>query len=429
MTVTCPRCNRKLKVPEAALGRKGRCPSCGQVMRLQPSPDGTEPPGADSSTYDVDALAAALAAQAASAESAGVCPSCGAGMAPEAVLCAHCGFDSRRGAAAGSEVAAAPAGEAARPPVWAVPVARPPMGYESEAAERRRHMLGLGLVLLAAFLMPIMVPGFGAGSSSEWIFVNLEVFRQEVPWQVAVVMLAPAVGGVGIILASRLLRHPVRGAVICALPILPVLLLLLDEEVARDVKFAFSATPTESKVLLILWCIALIGLLVGIRTRWYRPANPAAYVVGCVGGGTYALSLLLPVLPSEAGYIALVTPFKLFDVPRMVLFGFGLLMAMLCMIAASVICIVNRPGIRDDFARNRARAALWLLVSGQAAGVLFTLMTFLQALPEDGAASFAASVFLIFVKGGAMMFGMILLLPFGLIDLLVGPMRPPAAAP
>jgi len=35
MRVICPECKAGLKVPEEAIGRKGRCPNCGVTFRLR----------------------------------------------------------------------------------------------------------------------------------------------------------------------------------------------------------------------------------------------------------------------------------------------------------------------------------------------------------------------------------------------------------
>ena len=68
ITFRCPQCSRQLTVAPQYAGRKGKCPGCGQVFMV-PAP----------------------------AKSSGSpsCPSCGATVSPDAVICVGCGFDRR----------------------------------------------------------------------------------------------------------------------------------------------------------------------------------------------------------------------------------------------------------------------------------------------------------------------------------------------
>ena len=78
MKCTCPACKKSFIAKTELAGRKIKCPGCGAVLTLPP----VKPPSK-------------------------ACPHCGAELAPDAMICVQCGFDSRTGQTA----AAAATGE------------------------------------------------------------------------------------------------------------------------------------------------------------------------------------------------------------------------------------------------------------------------------------------------------------------------------
>ena len=69
--VKCPSCGRGLQVPERLLGKPVKCPGCGKAMTI--------------------------AARTGTPGGARHCPSCGAELGPDAVLCTGCGFNTKTG--------------------------------------------------------------------------------------------------------------------------------------------------------------------------------------------------------------------------------------------------------------------------------------------------------------------------------------------
>src|SRR5688572_24826150 len=95
ITVTCA-CGKRLKAPASAVGKKAKCPKCGNVIRIE------APPPAEEDGLDLNALydIAEREAQVAATQEAGApaqmrCPSCAAGIEAGAVLCVNCGYDMR----------------------------------------------------------------------------------------------------------------------------------------------------------------------------------------------------------------------------------------------------------------------------------------------------------------------------------------------
>jgi len=140
ITVACA-CGKKLKAPANSVGKKARCPACGNIIVLAAA--GTTRPATPRATANPSAVArktpavAAVAARPAPspaavsadddnflnalndlAEQEGTapqpatqttrCPKCKSAMADGAVLCTNCGYDARSGKILSSESAAKP---------------------------------------------------------------------------------------------------------------------------------------------------------------------------------------------------------------------------------------------------------------------------------------------------------------------------------
>src|SRR5688500_8715066 len=96
-------CGKKLKAPASAVGRKARCPKCGNIVTLE-APDDLGP------VPDFDQPATAPPPE----EQGFACPNCSTPMDDGAVLCMSCGYDTRTGQTLGVAIESEPA--AAAPP-------------------------------------------------------------------------------------------------------------------------------------------------------------------------------------------------------------------------------------------------------------------------------------------------------------------------
>jgi hypothetical protein len=108
ISVQCS-CGKKLKAPASAVGKKAKCPKCGNVLTVKPPPP---PPDEDNSLDALYDLAQESEQHAAQQQLAPRCPSCMREMAPGAVLCTNCGYDTRKGKAMAPQVAGAATGTA-----------------------------------------------------------------------------------------------------------------------------------------------------------------------------------------------------------------------------------------------------------------------------------------------------------------------------
>jgi len=108
ISVQCS-CGKKLKAPASAVGKKAKCPKCGNVLTIAAPPPVDEDNSLDA-LYD---LAQESEQHAAQQQMAPRCSGCMREMAPGAVICTNCGYDTRKGKAITPQVAGAAMGTAA----------------------------------------------------------------------------------------------------------------------------------------------------------------------------------------------------------------------------------------------------------------------------------------------------------------------------
>jgi hypothetical protein len=127
ISVQCS-CGKKLKAPSTAVGKKAKCPACGNVLTIEAPPP---PPAEDDPLGAIYDLAAAEQAAASSnqVDDSPRCPKCGASMGSGAVLCVNCGYDFRskqKMSTSKAAPAAAAASGKGKPLAYAAEEERPP---------------------------------------------------------------------------------------------------------------------------------------------------------------------------------------------------------------------------------------------------------------------------------------------------------------
>ncbi|HEX3357784.1 MAG TPA: hypothetical protein VHS31_12505 [Tepidisphaeraceae bacterium] len=163
-------CGKKLKAPASAVGRKAKCPSCGNVLTIEapppPPPAAPEEDDPFGALYDL-AEAEKKAAVTNQVDDSPRCPKCGTSMGSGAVLCVNCGYDLR----SKSKVTAKPV--QAGKPILDLESAKTPKKNKDKMAPQGSFMAGLGLsVALGAVggLIWFLVTWF-----TDWDFVFLSV--------------------------------------------------------------------------------------------------------------------------------------------------------------------------------------------------------------------------------------------------------------
>ncbi|MDH3584744.1 MAG: hypothetical protein OER86_11065, partial [Phycisphaerae bacterium] len=299
-----------------------------------------------------------------------------------------------------------------------------PFGPEREGRHRRWNLTLLGCALLVGLVLPVIVP---APSGTTVNFFNFEALAQSgVPVVLKILLLYPLLAGIGVILLGRLAPHPWRGLAIVGLGVLPLLIGLCDGQLRRAMADGISQMAAGAGLAGLLLLTGLLGLLVGTRGRWYRPRMMIFFALGLVGGGCALIYQVLPVLPADAGKVPVVAIFKKFSAS--VPLALGDLMQLLCLLGCSILCFANTPGRKPINASQLGWMAWVLLVL---AAALPLVLGMIAGVAEAGD-NLTAPVFFGIVSMVAkviLLVGVILLLvPTGLIDLLIGPTdREPAA--
>jgi predicted lipid-binding transport protein (Tim44 family) len=93
ISVECA-CGKKLKAPASAVGRKAKCPKCGNVMTITAPPPPPVEDDALGALYDL-ASEEKHASSSDTVDDSPRCPKCAASMNVGDVLCVNCGYDLR----------------------------------------------------------------------------------------------------------------------------------------------------------------------------------------------------------------------------------------------------------------------------------------------------------------------------------------------
>ena len=171
ISVHCP-CGKRLKAPASAVGRKAKCPKCGNVLTVATPPP--PPPAPAAEEYDPLYDLADQAHSAAAAEPAAtVCPNCQSAMTVGAILCTSCGYDTRTGQKLSTTLATA---SAATPPTPMSLPGRMPASFQKPAVavdtgERAAYIRGTIISGVAALIGAFIWFGIAKGIEREigWV--------------------------------------------------------------------------------------------------------------------------------------------------------------------------------------------------------------------------------------------------------------------
>ena len=283
-----------------------------------------------------------------------------------------------------------------------------------QAGRQRANMIFLGVILLIGFAMPVILFNpFTTERHGE--FINITIMGMEdIPMPLKVLYLAPGVAGMGLLILQGFTRHPVRGIVVIFLAVMPTLIALTDSQTVESLRVSTRYIPAEAAFLMLVvflgMFVAPVALLVGIRSRGYRPDSPAAYWFGVAGAGAWFIFLVTPALPAEAGHIFLMAPIKLIGQGGAAGVSMGLLVLMVCTSISASLCIINKPTSETRKARSQVSLAFWTLIVGFVVFMLCISGQFIKNFPT----------FINTIKFLCWGLGMFLLFPAGITDLVVG---------
>ena len=354
ISFSCKKCSKSFKVPDSKGGKDAKCPGCGHLLHI-PMPGGAAPQP--------------LALRATTSES----------METSDRRHRYHAID------ADTKIRARLAGR------------------------QRANMILLGVILLIGFLMPVYLRG-----EPTFSFINISILGvAEAPIWVKILALIPGVAAIGLFILQATTKHPIRGSVMIFMACMPFFILLSQTQNINNIALV-QFIPIKAAFTLFLVFLGLIAaplaLLIGMRSRSYKPRSDAAYWVGIGGAVSWFFFLVAPVLPSEQGTMFMMIPIKLINTPESGVLPLGLLLAMVCMSISAVLCVLSRPTFPEAKVRNQNNTAYLTLVIG--------FVVFILSISTVIVTSFPA--FVAMIKILCVVMGVFLLFSAGVTDLLVG---------
>lgn len=280
---------------------------------------------------------------------------------------------------------------------------------------RGKNLFLIGAVIAAAFFAPIVgIPGQG------FIVPELSgergVFSGELSGLALVVTLLPLLGGVVVMALSRMASPPMRGVGVTLVGAALFGMFFGDAGAREAIGQSFSLTPSTVDLSVLLWMVGALGLIASTRIRWYRPIHKLAYLIGAIAGGCYITYLFLPV----AGIRPISQALAAFRLDA--LMGSAVMANIVFMFVAAVICIINLPFASNSRAAGRTRLAFFLLLLAVMIPVFIAMIGMLSA---PGIGGMMAMPFISAgAKYGIIFGGLVLLIPIGIADLLIGRAEP-----
>ena len=292
-------------------------------------------------------------------------------------------------------------------------------------------MLILGILLTLSALLPVYNPAGGMMGNSASSFMFPTFMFEGKPGMAIVQAILPLILGITLCSIAYTTRAIARSIVLLSLGGVSLIIRLvassnsgfgeLDDDAvgqlggeifANEIRFdgQFAA---GTMIFFVGWTC----LLMGAGTRYYRPANKLAFILAVVGGGFLCLFWFIP----DNG-LPLVQVFKSFK--DSVLLGFGMLAWMLMVIAGSVLSFVNLPSRPANTAHRLARLSAFLVMGSLLVLAAFVMLAPIASAPEmvkmGDRFKMAFMLFTFLLTMGVSVFGQLLLLPLGGMDLFTG---------
>jgi hypothetical protein len=248
------------------------------------------------------------------------------------------------------------------------------------------------------------------------VFLQSLIISGPAPFALKWLVFYPLLAAVALALATGL-PSALRALAAIVLGLIPVLVCMGAPEVKGLMDPLASATQAAGPACMVLAVLGGLGILVGSLARTYRPGSTAAFVIGVCGGAMTLLALVLPLSPEGGGRIMLLAPLKMMEQA-----GAGKFVAVIqagewvCLILASLLCFANHYKLEAGRAGSRGYRALGFL----AAGLLLAASAQLFAALGAGGGLPVPTLLTLFPKMTVLVFGLVLLAPLGLADLVAG---------
>lgn len=296
---------------------------------------------------------------------------------------------------------------------------RPVPAY-AEEQQKCKLVLILGILLTLSALLPVYNPAGGMMGSSASSFMFPTFKFEGKPGMAIVQAILPLILGITLCSIAYTTRAIARSIVLLSLGGVSLIIRLVASS-NSGTSMGYGGGPMDgiSHVAAgtMIFFVGWTCLLMGAGTRYYRPANKLAFILAVVGGGFLCLFWFIP----DNG-LPLVQVFKSFK--DSVLLGFGMLAWMLMVIAGSVLSFVNLPSRPANTAHRLARLSAFLVMGSLLVLAAFVMLAPIVSAPEmlkmGDRFKMAFMLFTFLLTMGVSVFGQLLLLPLGGMDLFTG---------
>ena len=275
---------------------------------------------------------------------------------------------------------------------------------------RGARIMWLGIILVIGAVMPVIAGRQGVA------FINFELLGERgVPGMAKFMALYPLLAGIAVIVLGVVAMGIGRSIALCAMGLLPVIVLLADRDIGRAVS-RISRQGSGIGGQFVISLLGSAGILIGSRILRYRWRSRIGGIVGTVGAGLTLISLFVPfdARGIGRGLMAVTLPFKVFETAPVM--GAGLLIQMACIITAAALCIVSL--VNRDASRTLGGWILSLWVWAAVAAIVGvigqSLGTFRHVNGEQ-----VVMILVAVVKFSCWIGGILLLVPVGVTDLIV----------
>lgn len=302
--------------------------------------------------------------------------------------------------------------------------AKDPTTSLTELADPTKLILNaVGRGLIFAFFFPIFVIVRG---SLKLEFINIPALgSSQIGLMLKFQVLYPLLAGVAVLVLVRLKSSPRRAAAFLGIALLPVLVLLLSEEV----RMAFSSLGKDITggfsigLHLIISSLAIFGMLASAHTIRIEATHRIAASLAVISGGLYFLSLLIPV----QGKFVFLEPFRALTLNDptgagiLIVFGLASLASLAMMIYAAVTCFQIQKQERDKHKEMMGKRiiSLWvwhLLVLGMA---IFYMIFISIILGKSMAGTLLVIFVTALIKFVPWILGLYILIPLGISEILL----------
>ena len=275
------------------------------------------------------------------------------------------------------------------------------------------------IMLFIAFFLPV-ITAVGV------ILPNVSMLgTSQVPFTIKIELVYPLLAAIALLFILKMSRTT-RGISYIAIAIIPFLIIFFDDNVGRLISRsigrygAMMQQMFSSTLPFYIGILAVLALLTGSVIAQAKPDNKIAPKIAMAGGILYFVSLIYPVTSITGTTIGILAPYQMGTMRganEMMVFVMIVLYAnMALMILASVKAIMMGKSSRKDIVGKKI-IKLWF--SSLSLYLSFGLLMLFNA-PSSQLLQVILMVSLVSVKILAWIFGLYLLIPLGIAEIVMG---------